>query len=218
MIDLCHIDEAGFAPTLPVCSSWSLVGSQLCPPYEAPQGRRVNAIGAYFSHGPEAGHFESTTYATVPKSQAKKHRKTLAEQAAAHGLTEEEVGPIDGERFVQFVWRVAGRPVVYAEGWRRGRPLVIVIDNYSVHHSERVQQEQEAFERAGITLFYLPAYSPKLSRIEPIWRAVKYHELTTRSYAELAALKRAVEEALARKAEKLLAEREKTTQLLRSAA
>ena len=47
--------------------SWSLVGQRLTIPYEAPQGRRVNAIGIYFSHGPLTGRFEFVTYARLPE-------------------------------------------------------------------------------------------------------------------------------------------------------
>lgn len=187
-------------------------------PYEAPQGRRVNVIGAYFSHGPAAGRFVYQTYAAVPESRAKKARKSLAERAAAHGLSVEEVGPIDGERFVQFVWQVAGRPLVYPEDWERERPLVIWLDNYSVHKSERVREELPALERAGITLHYLPSYSPELSKIEPIWHGVKHHEMKERSHTELKALKRATEEALCKKAADLLAAHQETAKLLRQAA
>jgi DDE superfamily endonuclease len=218
LIDLYHSDEVGFAMTLPVCYSWSLVGKRHSIPYEAPQGRRVNAIGAYCSHGVEAGRFAFEASASLPKSTAKKQRKTLAEQAAAHDLRVEEVGTIDGERFVRFVWRAAGRPTLYPEGWQRERPLVLVVDNYSVHKCERVQQEQAAFAAAGITLFYLPSYSPELSRIEPIWHTIKHHEMTKRSYEVLGTLLRAVEEALARKARDLLAAQAETAHSFRAAA
>ena len=50
--------------TLPTGSSWSAVGQALRVPYEAPQGRRINVIGAYFSHGPEVGRFEYASYAS----------------------------------------------------------------------------------------------------------------------------------------------------------
>jgi hypothetical protein len=72
------------------------VGERLRIPYEAPQGRRVNVIGAYFSHGPEAGRFLYHAYAAVPESRARKARKSLAERAAAHGLSAEEVGSASG--------------------------------------------------------------------------------------------------------------------------
>jgi hypothetical protein len=187
-------------------------------PYEAPKGRRVNGIGAYCTHGVEAGRFLYELCASLPKSTAKKQRKTLEEQAAKHDLRVEQVGTIEGERFVRFVWKVAGRPALYREGWQRERPLVIVVDNYSVHTCERVQDEQAAFAAAGITLFYLPSYSPELSGIEPVWHDVKYHEMTQRSFEILGALFRAVEEALARKARDLLAACLETAHPFRAAA
>jgi len=204
--------------TLPVCYSWTLEGVRWCLPYEAPQGRRVNGIGAYCTHGVEAGAFLYELCASLPKNTAKKQRKTLEEQAAKHGLKVEQVGRIDGDRFVRFVWRVAGRPTIYPAGWKRERPLVLVVDNYSVHKSERVQQEREAFAAAGISLFFLPSYSPEMSGIEPIWHDVKHHEMTQRSYDRLGSLFEAADKALARKAIALQAAYQKTALSLRTAA
>lgn len=204
--------------TLPTSYSWFSIGKVLRIPYEAPQGRRVNAIGAYFSQGPRAGHFDFETYASLPKSQAKKPRKTAQELAAAHGLTLAEVGPIDSERFLAFVWRLAGRPVLPAANWKRGLPLYIVQDNYSVHTSAPVAEAIPALEAANVFFFYLPAYSPELSEIEPIWNAVKHHEMPVRSHAQVKDLKSAVEGALTRKAETLQAAHQETTQELRRAA
>jgi hypothetical protein len=203
--------------TLPINYSWYPKGERLLIPYEAPQGRRVNAIGAYIRHGVEAGRFGFATYAALPKSRAKQPRP-LSEQAAAHGLRAEEVGPIDSERFLQFVWAFAGRPAVYPADWVRERPLVIWLDNYSVHKSDRVQAELPALERAGITLQYLPSYSPELSKIEPIWQDVKHHDMRERSQTEVRALKEATEAALTQKAAELRAAHGKTTDLLRRAA
>jgi DDE superfamily endonuclease len=178
----------------------------------------VNAIGLYFTHGPAAGRFTFEAYAALPKSRAKKARKSPAEQAAAHGLRPEQVGPIDSERLLQFIWKSAGRPAIYAADWRRERPLVIWLDNYSVHKSERVQAERPALERAGITLCYLPSYSPELSKIEPIWHPVKHHEIVRRSYPLLGDLLAAAEEALTKKAAALWRAHEESANLLREAA
>src|SRR5918912_2432849 len=41
-----------------------------------------------------------------------------AERATAQGLTAEEVGPIDAERFVAFLWQVAGRPAEATSDWQ----------------------------------------------------------------------------------------------------
>ena len=123
----------GFAPTLPTSYSWYPVGERLSIPYEAPQGRRVNALGLYFSRGPQAGRFAFETAATLPESRAKKARKSVEERAAAHGLRPEQVGSIDSERLIAFIWKSAGRPAVHRAEWKRERPLVIWLDNYSVH-------------------------------------------------------------------------------------
>jgi putative transposase len=50
-IVLYYLDECGFSPTLPVSYSWSLPGLRKFIRYEAPQGRRVNALAAYRPFG-----------------------------------------------------------------------------------------------------------------------------------------------------------------------
>ena len=220
-MDLCHIDEAGFAPTLPTSYSWSPVGEPLSVPYEAPQGRRVNAIGAYFSHGPLAGEFHFETCARLPERRTPKPERgerRLAERAARHGLVPEDVGVIGSDRLLAFVWKVAGRPAIAADDWRREIPLVIAIDNYSVHKSERVQAELPLLAAADIYFFYLPAYSPELSRIEAVWLDTKHHELTQRSYIRLGELKSAVDAGLTRKAAALREAHGPTVESLRRAA
>jgi hypothetical protein len=215
VIDLCHLDEAGFAMTLATTSSWFPRGQRLLVPYYAPEGRRVNVIGAYFTHGPSAGRFEYQAWASLPKSRAKRRRKTDQEIAAAHGLTENDVGPIDSQRVLAFVWRIAGRPSEMSSGWKRGRPLMIVLDNYSIHKSQTVADARPRLEAANVHLVYLPAYCPELSAIEPVWNDVKRHHLPTRSFARVRDLKCAVEAALARKAHQLQHTSTKTTNIQR---
>ncbi len=213
-MDLCHVDQAGFALTLPTAYSWGPVGKPLCVPYEAPRGRRLNVIGGYFSHGPLAGEFLFQSYASLPKSQAKKRRKSLAEQAASHGLSPGEIGVIDSEVFLGFLWQLAGRPGDAREDWQRERPLVVVVDNYQVHKSAQVKAELPRLNAADVYLFYLPAYSAELSKIEAIWHDVKYHLLTERSHAELGTLKPAVDGALLRKRLQLRERTAETARLL----
>ena len=50
-VALYYLDECGFAPTLPVGSSRCLPGLRKLVRYEAPQGRRVNALAAYRPYG-----------------------------------------------------------------------------------------------------------------------------------------------------------------------
>ena len=126
--------------------------------------------------------------------------KSLAQHAAEHGLAEADLGVIDSAVFLAFVWHLAGRPATAPAGWRRSRPLMVVIDNYSVHKSDRVARERRHLAAADVYLVYLSAYSPELSRIETHWKATKYSELSQRSFTRLGALKAAVETALARRA------------------
>jgi hypothetical protein len=218
VIDLCHLDEAGFALTLPTTYSWCPRGQRLRVPYQAPQGRRVNVIGAYFTHGPDAGRLEYRSWAVLPKSRAKKPRTTPAERATAHGLTVEEVGPIDAERLVAFLWQIAGRPAEATPAWRRVRPLVIALDNYSVHTGQTVAAAQPLLVAANVELVYLARYCPEQSDIEPVWNDVKAHQIPIRSFAQVADLKHAVDDALALKAQLLQHAHVKTTNLQRLAA
>jgi transposase len=50
-LTLYYLDECGFSPTLPVGYSWALPRQRNLVRYEAPQGRRVNALAAYRPYG-----------------------------------------------------------------------------------------------------------------------------------------------------------------------
>lgn len=50
-LKLYFLDQCGFSPTLPVAYSWCLPGQRKRVAYEAPQGRRVNAMAAYRPYG-----------------------------------------------------------------------------------------------------------------------------------------------------------------------
>lgn len=201
MIDLSDLDEAGFSMTLSNAYSWSAVGKRVRVPYEAPQGRRVNAVGALF-YGSKRFVFATLARAPQPK------RKMTSPLAA--GLEPWELGVLNAAFLIAFIWRMAGRPDDAPAGWRREKPLVIVLDNYSVHKSARLQQEREKWRAADIVLFFLPCYSPELSRIEPLWRDVKQHRMRRLSRNSLLELKRDVDETLAQKASSLIADNDPT--------
>ena len=171
MIDLWFLDQSGFAPTLPTGYSWGRLGTRLAVPYEAPQGRRVNVVGALAPDDP-AG--PRVRYETRRKAEGRY-------DAAAH---------------LAFVDRLA------ADGARGARPRVVVLDNYSVHHSQTVKAATPGLAERGIHFCFLPAYSPELNPIEPLWKQVKYHDLPERSHPTDVALQAAVETALADRAQK----------------
>lgn len=183
---------------MPTTYTWGPRGRRLVVAYEAPQGRRINVIGGYFTHGPEAGKFVFVSFASLPKAQRKASDPEAT--AAKHGLTADEVGVIDSLAFVGFLWVLAGRPAEAGPDWRRPVPLEIWLDNYSVHKSDAVRWERTALEHANVTLRYLPAYCPELSGIEPVWQDIKHRRLNQRSYQQAGELKEAVDLALTRKA------------------
>jgi hypothetical protein len=179
--DLYHLDECGFAPTLPTSYTWARAGTRVVVPYEAPRGRRVNVIGALAAAGPRP-------------------RLVWASRRSGQGR-------LDSATFLDFVARdVAGLPAPWEAlppGFVRARPCTIVLDNYSVHRSKAVTAAEPVLARAGVTFYFLPPYSPELSEIEPLWRHVKYGDLATRSFAAGEALHAAVDAALAKRTAEL---------------
>jgi putative transposase len=73
-------------------------------------------------------------------------------------------------------------------------PRVVVLDNAGIHTSRVVKAARPSLSKLGIYLYYLPAYSPELNRIEPVFKQVKHHEMPTRSFATRADLRKAVED------------------------
>lgn len=175
MIDLFYLDESGFAPTLPTGYTWARRKTRPLVWDEPPQGRRLNVLGALAVGGPTPG-----LVWTAPP------------------------GKLDSAAFLAFVCReVAGLPAppgALPRGYRRARPCVIVLDNYSVHRSAAVRAARPDLDRVGVAFFYLPPYSPDLNRIEPLWRHVKHEQLPVRSYRTLEDLRAAVTAALDRHA------------------
>ena len=77
------------------------------------------------------------------------------------------------------------------------RKTVVVLDNARVHTAEAVQGCRPLWEARGLTLFYLPPYSPHLNLAETLWRKLKYEWLRPRDYLSFATLQDATRRALA---------------------
>jgi len=117
-------------------------------PYEVPQGRRVNVVGAFAPYDPSGPRLVSETRRTAEGRS----------DAAAH---------------LAFVRRVAGLGEDPTTAPARARPCIVVLDNDSVHHAATVTQAEPALADVGVTCCYLPPSSPELNRIEPVGRQVK---------------------------------------------
>lgn len=73
-------------------------------------------------------------------------------------------------------------------------PRVVVLDNAGIHTSKVVKAARPGLAKLGIYLYYLPAYSPELNRIEPAFKQVKHHDMPVRSHTSKADLRKAVED------------------------
>jgi transposase len=59
---------------------------------------------------------------------------------------------------------------------------VIVLDNAPFHKSNQIQEKRLEWEKQNLYLWFLPAYSPHLNRIETLWRKAKYEWLKPGDY------------------------------------
>ena len=62
------------------------------------------------------------------------------------------------------------------------KSTVVIIDNASMHTSKKFKERQSEWEKQGLTVFYLPPYSPELNLIEILWRFLKYQWLPLSAY------------------------------------
>jgi hypothetical protein len=67
-------------------------------------------------------------------------------------------------------------------------PTVVIIDNASIHTSGEFHDEIPKWEKKGLSIFYLPKYSPELNLIEILWRFMKYEWIEFWAYASFAHL------------------------------
>ena len=73
-------------------------------------------------------------------------------------------------------------------------PITLVLDNARYQHNQIVKALAESL---GITLLFLPGYSPNLNLIERLWKFIKRDTLRGRYYANFAAFRSAIDECLA---------------------
>lgn len=73
------------------------------------------------------------------------------------------------------------------------KETVVVMDNASFHTSDAVKEKQDDWEAKGLTLFFLPPYSPQLNLIEILWRFMKYEWIDFAAYTSWTSLVKYVE-------------------------
>ena len=54
------------------------------------------------------------------------------------------------------------------------KPLTVILDNASIHKAKSIQPLLALLKKQGVTLHFLPPYSPELNRIERLWHKIKH--------------------------------------------
>ena len=70
------------------------------------------------------------------------------------------------------------------------------MDNAPIHGTKLLQDKQKEWLNRGLTIFWLPTYSPQLNLIEILWRKIKYEWLDATAYESWTDLVAAVENIL----------------------
>ena len=73
---------------------------------------------------------------------------------------------------------------------------MVIIDNAPIHTSHVFQGKIPCWEKKRLFLYFLPAYSPELKRIEILWRFIKYWWLPFSAYLNFQTLTEAIEDIL----------------------
>ena len=61
-------------------------------------------------------------------------------------------------------------------------PAILVLGNASIHTAHLVRERHAAWAAAGLTLLFLPPYSPELNKIELRWHRCKHYWVRPEDY------------------------------------
>jgi len=65
---------------------------------------------------------------------------------------------------------------------RVDKPLVVILDNASIHTAKKYQPYWDLLIDEGVSFYFLPPYCPELNRIEILWKKMKYQWLPFKSF------------------------------------
>lgn len=78
----------------------------------------------------------------------------------------------------------------FVENLPKGEKATVILDNAPTHTSNKFKDKIEAWEENGLTLYFIPPYSPELNIIEILWRFMKYHWIEIKDYASTDSLEK----------------------------
>ena len=86
-----------------------------------------------------------------------------------------KVGTYKAKSYLRFMKWQAERAM--KRFFETGKTTVIIHDNASIHRSKLVQKQHQIWSKQGLSIFFLPPYSPEMNRIEEQWLHLKRQEL-----------------------------------------
>jgi putative transposase len=93
-------------------------------------------------------------------------------------------------------WIAAKAAVTLAE---TGQITVVVQDNGSIHKSQIVQAQWDAWAAQGLIMFFLPPYCSEMNPIEGEWHQIKAHEMAGQMFDNAHDLAMAIEASVERR-------------------
>ena len=147
---MAYLEEADLEQVRSNRSACAICGEQHC--IEAPRGQRLNVMAALCRRRLNIDWLSFRSAATAFLNNGSViHSHCWCSSTA--------------EIFLGFVGALAKKAT---------KPLIIVINNASIHHARSIQPALRLLEKKGIPLRFLPPYSPELNRIEIMWWLMKH--------------------------------------------
>lgn len=72
------------------------------------------------------------------------------------------------------------------------RKTVVILDNASIHKSNKVLEKSAEWRAKGLYLQFIPSYSPELNLIEILWRMMKHYWIEFENYSSMDTLKETI--------------------------
>jgi transposase len=69
------------------------------------------------------------------------------------------------------------------------KPTIVILDNAPANRNQKMRERIPYWETRGLSIFYLPVYSPHLNIAEILWRKLKYEWLSAADYLDWENLK-----------------------------
>ena len=78
----------------------------------------------------------------------------------------------------------------------KNEKATVILDNAPTHTSNKFQDNIQEWKEKGLTLYFIPPYSPELNRIEILWRFMKYHWIEIKDYPSTDSLEKYIDTVL----------------------